>query len=456
MPGLNSILDMARRALSAQQVAMGVTSHNIANASTDGYSRQRVDFSTTPPESITRGLLGTGVMISHIGRLRDGFIDREVRSTNAGYGASTAKYSILSQVEALVNEPSDSSIGSLLGKFFNSFHDLANHPEESSARNSVVQNGQILVSTINTLDKNLGQLRSDIVADATTKVNRINQLTDELAQLDVKIIDSTVRGQDPSDMKDQRDLKLDELSKLANITVSEDNTGSMTVSIGGSVVMTRNGNIPLAVSMASGSLQVVSKQSSDPVNVTGGEVGGMLEIANVKIPDYQNRLDTLASTLITRVNQVHSAGYGLGTPPTTGTAFFTGTDAGTISVNAAVAANVNLIAASSDGTSGSNGVALQLAGVQNESLLGGGTQTLDQYFAGMVSDIGSAVNSSTTTAKTQELVLQQLESQRQSVSGVSLDEEMTNMIQFQRAFDAASKIVRTIDEMYQTVINMKG
>jgi flagellar hook-associated protein 1 len=456
MPGLNSILDMARRALQAQQAAMGVTSHNISNASTDGYSRQRVDFATTPPESISRGLLGTGVMISHIGRLRDSFIDREIRATNAGYGSATAKYSILSQVEALVNEPSDASIGTLLGNFFNSFHDLANHPEESSARNAVIQNGQLLVSTITSLDKGLAQLRSDLVTDATTKVNRINQLTSELADLDVKIIDSTVRGQDPSDMKDMRDLKLDELSKLANITVSEDNTGSMTVSIGGGVVMTRNGSIPLAVSTASGNLQIVSKQSGDAVNVTGGEIGGMLEIANVKIPDYQARLDSLSSTMITRVNQVHAAGYGLGTPPSTGIAFFTGTDAGSIAVNAAVVANANLVAASADGTPGNNLVALQLAGVQNESLLGGGTQTLDQYFAGMVSDIGSSVNNTKTNATTQELVLQQLDAQRQSVSGVSLDEEMTNMIQYQRAFDAASKIVKTIDEMYQTVINMKG
>jgi flagellar hook-associated protein 1 FlgK len=320
----------------------------------------------------------------------------------------------------------------------------------------VVQNATLLTNTISTLDKNLGQLRTDITSDAGTKVNRINQLTDELSQLDVRIVDSMTRGQDPSDLKDQRDLKLEELSKLANIYVAEDSSGSVMVSIGGSVVLSRAGSVPLDVSTTGGTMRIVQKASGDAVNVTGGELGGVLDIHNVKIPYYQTRLDTLASTVITRVNQLHAAGFGLGTPPSTGVNFFTGTDAASIAVNAAIVGNVNLIAASGDGTAGNNAVALQLGAVQNEFLLSGGTQTLDQFFAGMVSDIGSQVNGTSTYAKTQELVLQQLEAQRQSVSGVSLDEEMTNMIQYQRAFDAASKIVKTIDEMYQTVIGMKS
>jgi flagellar hook-associated protein 1 len=456
MPGLNSILNLARRALDAQQVGMSVTSHNIANASTLGYSRQRADFTTTPPEQMPYGYLGTGVMVSHIGRLRDAFVDRSIRGANDTYGFSTSQNTVLSQVEAMVNEPSDSFIGSLLGKFFSSFQDLSNHPEETSSRNAVVQSATLLSGQMNQLSANLRQLRSDMASDVQTKVTRINQLTDEISKLDIQIVDQTTRGTDPSDLKDERDLRIEELSKLANTYVSEDSNGSVMVSIGGTVVASRGGSVTLGMQMTAGNMSIIATGTGNTVNVNGGEIGGVIEAHNTRIPAYQTRLDDIAAALITRVNALHAAGFGLGTPPSTGTAFFTGTDASSIAVNAAVVSDPNLVAASGDGSSGSNTVALAIAGVELEKLLAGNSQTLGEHFAGMVSDIGSRINGTANTQSTQEFVLQQLETQRQSTSGVSLDEEMTNMIKYQRAFDAASKIVKTVDEMYQTVLSMKS
>jgi flagellar hook-associated protein 1 FlgK len=165
-------------------------------------------------------------------------------------------------------------------------------------------------------------------------------------------------------------------------------------------------------------------------------------------------LDDLAQALISRVNAIHSTGYGLGTPPPTGVNFFSGTGAADIDVDASVRSNVNAIAASRDGSPGNNEIALALAGVEDERLVAGNTLTLGQSYRSFVSQVGSAITSAETTSKAQELVLMQLENQRNSVSGVSLDEEMANMIRYQRSFDAAARMVSTVNEMFETILRM--
>jgi flagellar hook-associated protein 1 FlgK len=454
MSGLTQILETARRALSSQRAGLNVASHNIANASTEGYSRQRITFQATPPEQTSLGLLGTGVTIAHVGRIRERFIDQQIRAARDSYGESTAQQRVLSQIEAVMNEPSAQGLQSALNRLFNAFRNLAQHPEEPSARNDLLQQALQLSQSFRRLNGSLVQLRNGLLSDVQNKTERINQLTDEIAQLNRQIVAIHAAGQDPSDIKDQLDVRLDELSQLVPVKMFENAAGAVSVSIGGTMVASSAGSVPLKLQISASSASIVIASSGRPVSFMGGEVGGILDSYNSIIPGYLQTLDDLAQALISRVNAIHSTGYGLGTPPPTGVNFFSGTGAADIDVDASVRSNVNAIAASRDGSPGNNEIALALAGVEDERLVAGNTLTLGQSYRSFVSQVGSAITSAETTSKAQELVLMQLENQRNSVSGVSLDEEMANMIRYQRSFDAAARMVSTVNEMFETILRM--
>jgi flagellar hook-associated protein 1 len=449
MPGLASILNIARRALFSQRTGMTVASHNIANVSTPGYSRQRVNLVPGLPERVSFGMLGSGVEANRVERLRERFIDLQFRTANSSMGGAVSEQRLLSQVEAFFNEPSDTGLNAVMTRFFGSFQDLATHPEESAMRNGVLQQGLLLAQSFRGLASNITSLRSDLLTDVNAKVDRINQLAREISELDIRAVEA-----EPNDLLDQRDMKLDELSQLAPVNVAEDPRGSLMVSIGGTVIASRAGSTPLKAAISGNQIQITAAQSNLTINVTGGELGGILKTANVTLPGYLSQLDQVASALITRVNQLHSAGFGIGNPPPTGINFFTGTDATTIAIDPSIIGNVNNIAASGDGTPGNNTVALELSGVGAENLLNGGTTSIMQYYSGMVSGIGSTIVSANGTITSQDLILAQLGFQRSSVSGVSVDEEMTKLILFQRGFEAAARLVSSVDDMFKTIINM--
>ena len=454
MSGLSLILESARRALQAQQVGLGVTSHNIANATTPGYSRQRAGFVPTDPIPEPYGLLGTGVTISSITRLRDQFIDGQTRDVNQSMSRSSMENQILTQVQSSFNEPSDTALSGTLSQFFSGWQDLSVNPEDSSSRNAVLQRGVLLAQSFHSLSGELTQLRSSLADDVTAKLTKINTLTSELSKLDLQITSASAMGQDANDAMDQRDEKLQELSGLVNINVSYDARGSMTVATGGSVIASGAGSLDLVSSVSGNNIVIQTALGGANLSITGGELGGVLNQYNTSIPATLAQLDQTAGALITRMNQIHQAGFGLGTPPPTGTAFFTGTGAADINVNAAVMADTNLIAASSDGTPGNNTNALALAGVSEEKLLNGNSVTIGGFYYGIVCSLGSAVDSSSNTMQQQQSVLTGLENQQSSVSGVSIDEEMTNMITYQKGYAAAAKLVTTVNSMFDTILQM--
>jgi flagellar hook-associated protein 1 FlgK len=338
-------------------------------------------------------------------------------------------------------------------KFFNSFQELSLHPEESGPRNAVLAQANKLVSTFNRLSTNFTTQRTNIAEDTTNKITEINNLTRRIGELNQQIVNANGSGNESSDLRDQRDLALDRLSQLVNVSASTDSQGIMLVSIGGTLVAANGNSVSLRSGVTNGVLSITTATGQD-VQVSGGELGGKLEMYNNTIPKYSAQLDALASAIATRVNTVHAAGYGLGNPPPTGIAFFTGTTASTIAVDPRISSNVNNIAASRDGAPGNNENALALFGIMNERIMDAGTTTVTQYYGRFVSMIGSAVASASGDSNGAELVLAQLNAQRESVSGVSLDEEMTNMIRFQRSFEAAARVISTADELMRTVLNM--
>ncbi len=454
MPGLFGLLEIGRRALASQQLSMNVTSHNIANATTPGYTRQRADLIATMPLKNAKGLfIGTGVSVEGIERLRNRFLDNQYRQSSGTLGSASLRQGVLSQIESVLNEPSDHGLQSAMTKFFNSFQELSAHPEDAGPRNAVLSQATHLVSTFNRISNGLIAQRNNLIDDAGNKVIQINSLTRQIADLNAQIVSSRGAGNLPNDLMDQRDQALDQLSQLANISASVDSQGVMLVSIGGTLVAGNATSVPLQMSATANSLTITTS-GGYALQVGGGQLGGLMEMYNTTIPGQQSQIDTLANTIITRVNAVHAAGYGLGDPPRTGINFFTGTDARSIAVNNTISSNINNIAASGDGAPGNNENALALFGIINEQLLDGGTSTVSQFYNRFVSSIGSAVTSATAASNGAELILSQLYAQRESVSGVSLDEEMTNMIKFQRSFEAAARLVSTTDELMKTILNM--
>ncbi len=454
MSGLNSILETAKRSLNANQYGIGVTGHNISNAGVAGYSRQRVMLSASQAEKLHFGYLGSGVDIKGVQRLREKYIDQQSYAINANLGQASQRQQILSMTESIFQEPSDSGLNAMMSEFFGSFQDLSTHPEESSSRNAVVQRASLMTDSFHRLSEGLSTAKTNIVTELNSKVEKINSLLQSITELDTTITAATGEGIQPNDVIDQRDRHISELSSLINIRVSEDDNGSISIAIGGTTVIS-NGNFKqLKSEIAANSISLTTLTSNSPVTVSGGEMAGLMKMYNSTINSYQTKLDDLALTLITQVNSIHSSGYNLGDPAVTGIDLFTGIDAATISINPIVGNDINNIAASSDGAPGNNETAIALSQLQNALTMNGNKNTVFQFYNGIVSGMGSEIQGLGLETESQQLVLNQVTAQQNSVSGVSLDEEMTNLIKFQHGFDASARVINTVSEMFDTLIRM--
>jgi flagellar hook-associated protein 1 FlgK len=479
MAGISQILETARRAMLAQQYNLAVTGHNIANAGTAGYSRQRAELVTAGALSTQAGLLGTGVMVQSVSRLHDNFIDQQIRACSSSLGTASADYRILSQIEAMFNEPSDSSLSSVMGEFFSAWQGLSTSPEDPVSRSAVMAEGKNVAAAFHRLNNELTTLRSSQRDDLNSRIDQINTLTGDISTLNSKISAAIAGGQSPNDLQDLRDTKLEALAALADIQVSDDGRGSKVVSLGGTVIADNGAAIQLRLGQGtaatiSGStfdqLRIVTAQGQE-VRFSGGEAGAILTSYNSTIPDALGRLDRMAEALVSEVNSHHATGYGTQHPPQTGINFFMGTSAATIALDltdtsggaaAGSAPSMDNIAASSlASAAGNNAIALLIAGTFGRTGItgSGGTtllegMSLSQYYNVTVTRIASSLNAAASQEESQDLVMTQLSEQRDAVSGVSLDEEMTNLIKFQRAFDAAAQLVSTVDEMFESILNM--
>ncbi len=454
MAGLGSILELGKRSLSTNQYGINVTSHNISNASTPGYTRQRLNVVPAEPEQTTFGYLGKGVSIQSVQRIRESYIDQQMYTVNQNMGRASQRENVLRLTESFLQEPSESGLNAMVSKFFSAFQDLAVHPEENANRNSVLQRANLLAGTFRRINDSIGTLQTDVLKEAEAKVEKVNDLIGTIADLDTTIMIASATGSTPNDVMDQRDYQLTELSKLVDIRVVNEQNGSVSVSLGGTMVLSGGNKLALSTTMNGDQLEIYAAGASQQMKISGGELNALQTLNNTTFKNYLSQLDELASTIISSVNAVHSTGYGIGSPPPTGVNFFAGTDAGSIGLDPAVASNVNNIAASLTGDPGDNEIAIQIANLQNAPLMSGNSNTLVQFYSAFVSNIGSEIQSVGTEAESARLVQEQLTTQQNSVSGVSLDEEMTKLIQYQHGFDAAARVITTVNDMFQTIIHM--
>ncbi|MDY6971865.1 MAG: flagellar hook-associated protein FlgK [Thermodesulfobacteriota bacterium] len=655
MPSVFGIFSTGKLALLTHQKAIDVTGHNIANADTPGFSRQRLNVETREPISFWPGQMGTGVRAAEIQRIHDRLLGVQINKENQNLGRWEAQKGGLERVEMILDESTGYGLNQSMSEFWNAWHDLADDPSSQAARVALLAKGQRMGDSFQKIRADLEQIQKDIDTTIDGPIKEINLIADQIADLNQKINQIEAGGQNANDLRDQRDLLLDELSSIIDINSFENAEGKVTVLVSGGRPLVENvtswelstetnasglrdivwvdgdgtteylarsttsSDMTVLTALSNmdavaGQYQVVVNQlaqaereshnageisedsvinssggaqtfeyryaggplitvnvpdgttlsglrdliNNDPNNpgvsasvlydgidfhlvlegqdtgaanpididplgmatlanyvaadfneiqtaldaqmtinggpvvnratnyvtdvipgvtldllatgnatvtvgpdsISGGKIKGWLEVRDVAIPQYLSELDILARNMVGTVNSVHSRGYGLVDSatgePFYAVDFFTGTSASDIAVNQAIVDDISRIAASASfgGVPGDNGNAISVANLQYGLTMNNGNASFDDYYNSLVSVIGSESREATINYDHESAVVNQLSNYRESISGVSLDEEMVNLIKFQHAYDAAAKLIATVDELLETVISM--
>lgn len=493
-------IELARRALRAQQRSLDVVGHNVANANTPGYSKQVATHSATNPYAAPglngnpgSGQVGTGVEVSQITRQRDQFVEMRLRQENHNLGYWDAVDKGLSQVELIFNEPSEYNIHQALDNYWDSLQELSKDPPNESARAVVLQRAEVLAETIRHTHSQLTQQRENYNDLMAVKAADVNSLAERIAQLNDQIGKVRASGQNPNDLMDKRDVLLEELSVLTNIEVSEDETGMVLVSISGAALVQRNQHYTLTVDKDKnpadyGRAEIVWESSGRRAEIANGEIAGLIHFRDYEVQEFIDDLDGWAGQLLETVNAIHGAGYGLDddgldSPDGADRAFFTADDNGSPAANLRVAVtNPRDLAVSQafdadtgEIIEGNGDIALALATLRHtppaqvlEAVFENGSvpeaaadaaderSTLGTQFNAIVSGLGVKGAKAVTMVENERVLVGHLENLRESVSGVSLDEEMADMIRYQHAYSAAARMMTAMDEALETIISRMG
>ncbi|MDP8943021.1 MAG: flagellar hook-associated protein FlgK [Actinomycetota bacterium] len=432
-------LQTALRGLLAHQRAIDVTGHNIGNSDTVGYSRQSVDLAAAPSLRIAAGALqqgggadlGTGVDVVAYRRIRDGFLDLQYRAQNMALGEQEARSRSLDQAELAFGEPSDTGLSALLGKLWSAWGDVANAPESTAARQAVVDQARIVADAFARLDGDLAAVAAGAATDVTALTapgGEVDAMAREIAALNAAISRAVGAGTQPNDLLDRRDLLLDRLSALARVSVTDLGNGSISVAFGDAAVA--------LVDDTTVTWPQVLTQAA------GGRIGALVDVSRAGgvVDTYRAELSAAARLLADGINALHNPGG-------TGTDFFSytaGSEASTLAV-AVTAAGVRT------GTStapGANDIAIAIA-----ALRGGAA---DSRYQQLVSRVGTETAEAARAAHSARVLTGSTDDRRQSVAGVSLDEEMAALVRFQRGYQASARAMSTLDEMLDTLINRTG
>lgn len=479
----SGLLSIARSALLTHQSALQTISQNIANAETPGYSRQEAVLVANVPVRLSYGNVGTGVHIETIIRKRDLLLDDSYRSSSTLAGNAEMRRDLMGQLEGVFGEPSDAGMASALDAFWGSWSDLSASPSSLSARSVVQQRGRQVAQLFNAYDTQLTQQRTSSLERLQNTVSAINSIATQVAELNTRIITSESNGNTNNDLRDLRDMKLDELSKIAGTRVIPQADGGVSVLIGNSTLVQGDTARPLSLKLETPSplpatpltdvnVRIQLGTSLDRLAPLAGELQSMVDVLNVDIPDTRSRLDAMAAQFATAVNALHTTGYtftGNTVPGTAAGNFFDpGTltnpvRAATLTVDSAILSDPLKIAASGNANGPTdNSVTQGLAGLRiadgtvNWTSSAGATESGSflSFFRSMVTRIGIDTAAATDNATVYRSLAEQADARRQSVSGVSTDEELVNMMRVQQSYQAATKMIKVADEMMQTLLSL--
>ncbi len=460
MSSLFGTMSVALQSLLTQQGAMEVVANNIANANTPGYSREVPILEESPPILSGNTMVGTGVTLQSVQSVRDNILDLRIDQETSQQSSLNSYVDSMNQVQALFNETQGTGIQTDLSNFFNSFQSLATDPTSSSLRQAAIIAGQDLAGAFSQTSDNLSTIQQGLDQSVVQTVQQVNQLTAQVANLNQQIQMVSNSGDNPGSLEDQRDEALTNLSNLIDTAVVYANNGTVSVTTtNGALLVSGNQSDALTtqINSATGMNDVYAQGTDITSTIAGGQLQGLISARDSGIPSAQSSLDNLAAGLISAVNRQQKAGYDLNGAQ--GTDFFTpftpttpGSNAGAAATMTVALTNPDQVAASSDGTQGDNGNATALADLQNASIVSG--QTAGDYYSNLIDRVGNDVSNATSEQEAVGLVLQQLTNQQQSISGVSLDEEATNLITYQQAYEAAARVISTVDELNEATIDM--
>lgn len=477
MTGLFGSLNTSTSGLRAQQIGLEITGHNLANSNTVGYSRQRVNTSAAMPQSYAGiGQIGTGVVIDNIVRITDEFVNTQLQNEEASYYRFQEVSDLIGQLEGMFNEPSDSGISHQLSEFFTAWKDVAANPESTTSKSLVISQSETLIETITHTANNMQKLASDTVSEVDKEVLDFNNTVEQLEALNNQIFNATVKGEHPNDLYDKQDLLVGKLKNIGGVEVTKDQYGRSFVKLDGEDVLTANEMHELKVDFdeADHTFKFTVGEAETPIEIKTGRVKGLQEAHEVitgKISDVEAFVTKVASA----VNTIYSDGNDKNN------SFFkfdTDDILGTIKVDPDLVKDPSKLNIGKEGDKAPAGDGSRAKAISNlkDLLLNDhpdnweydpdtmtlknkdgekGSKIFDS-FNEIVTDIGIIKQRADNMTENQADLAALLSQRQASVSGVDLNEEITNMIQFQSAFQANARVISTVSEMLDTLINRMG
>jgi len=439
MSGLFGSLNTASSGLRAQQSALQTTSHNIANTNTEGYTRQRVTLSANMPQSFAGiGQLGTGVVVSGVTRITDEYVNMQLQNEEASLTRYQQKADVLGQLEALFNEPSETGISQQLSEFFVSWDNLASNPELETAKTMVVRQSETFLDTINHTANNMQSLSENTVDQIQADVLDFNSAAEQLKNINDQIFNATVKGESPNDLFDKQDQLVGQMKSIAGVEMGKDQHGRAFITLEDQTVVSEDSVNKLVADETTGDISL----NDETMTIETGSIKGSQEALEV-IASKQEQIGNFVEDLATQVNDIHGEN---------GEPFFIFDEenvAGTISVSEALVDDPSLIQAGHSSKAGDGSRAKAIADLQNT------TSLADNYNA-IITDLGIEKQQADNMVANQTDLTSLLAQRQASISGVDINEEVVNMIQYSSAFQANSRAISTISEMLDTLINRTG
>ena len=469
--GFNS----AVRGLLASQRALYTTNHNIDNANTKGYSRQQVEQRATNPFNMPGiGFIGTGTEIHNVGRVRDSFVDFKYWNESAPKGEWEIKKNQLMEIEKLMGEPTDTSFRQYMDDFYQSLDEMSKNPADIAFREPVRENAMAFTRHINETGQRLENMRIESKHEIETRIKNINSLSGQITNLNKQIHSAEVSGKPANDLRDRREVLIDDLAKIVPIKVNESPDGKHRITVGGISIVDHIYSNQISfeeIKGEDGSEYEILWENGGKVDYKSGQLKGLMDMLTGNgeentyrgIPYFIDQLDKFAQGFADKFNEVHSKGYGMGSNELAGDFFVYDekNPSATFTLAQAIIDDIRKIGAGGleGGSAEDNTNLLALINQREDKNFfeGGVSQgTPDDFIKAMVSSMAVDSLQAKRIYETQELMQNNIETKRQSISGVSLDEEMADMVRFQHVYVAASKMISTMDMLLDITVNRLG
>ncbi len=478
------LLSIGRSSLNASKKSLSTASHNIANANTEGYSRQRVNLRTLPPVGESNVVMGTGVDVKSVKRIHDDLVEKKLVKSNTTNEYSKEREFQLTQLEDIFNEVNQDGLNKTMSRFFNSFRELANKPEDETIRSIVRESAKTVISDFKRQNDNLNDISSNIDRKIQSAVGEINVITQHLSKLNKEIREIEAVHGETGDLRDQRDQQVRNLSKYLDVRTYADNKGQFVVNADGlGSLVIGNINIEMKSGMFNhtgdaknkGKAEIYFAQRVDsPLShkIKGGILGALIETRDTEIAHAENKTDELAYNMVHLTNAIHRRGFinkpveldqngvPLNNEKVTGINFFKEPldlhrASEYVQLSDEVSADINNITSAFElNKPGDNRVAIAVSKLQSTKILGDRTTTFEEEYLKLVGEMGLKTSKARINKEHSQGLLNQAQAVKEAISGVSIDEETANMVKHQQAYEASARVIRVADEMFDTVLGI--